>query len=593
MPDAAPPAGTELAPARRFSRLVTAWSLITLGGPGALVPGGLWWLGALGVAVWVTTVARPGRRAFTLEWLVGGAAMGIQIWWIGYVFEATVPASMVVMGFYAALGGPLARRLCNQSTGTQATDVQLPGTQSRARVLPFTLIAPLAWLFAEGLQHAIQIPFSWGWMRLGHLAADDPFLIGSARVWGAVGLSAVVAGVGGAVADAAARRLRTAALGATGWIGLALLMGAVTSPPPMLERGPRLLMVQPGMTMERKQFASPTERLDVQLEITRNALNALAAAGEAPPDAVVWAETMLPIELAAEGVVEAIRDETASFAPWHGDPLRLLQADRVERQIVRDVILDQILPPGTAFVSGVEEWVLLDGRIRRTNVGAAWERDAPRHTVPKTHLVIGGETAFGLDEIGFVRDFAYKMAGYVPDLLPGEATGVLTIPKRAAVAEDAVGEGARWHLATTVCFDNAFVRPYTEPVRRERVDAHLVLSNEAWYRTSFEFDQMMAFSKVMAAATGRSMARCTNSGITAVIGPDGRERERLVGPGPDGRSTDRAVAGWMLAEVPVPGPGASSPPYTRFGPIWSLGLLVVAIAVGPLVALRRRRAAES
>jgi apolipoprotein N-acyltransferase len=571
MPDAAPPSGTELSPARRFPRLVTAWALVTLAGPGALVPGGLWWLGSLGVALWIATVARPGRRAFTLEWLVGGVAMGIQIWWIGYVFEATVPASMVVMGFYAALGGPLARRL----------------VAGPRRALPFTLLAPLAWLFAEGLQHAIQIPFSWGWMRLGHLAADDPFLIGSARVWGAVGLSAVVAGVGGALADAAVRRLRTAAIGAVSWIGVALLLGAATSPPPTLERGPRLLMVQPGMTMERKQLASPNERLDVQLEITRSALETLAAAGEAPPDAVVWAETMLPIELAAEGVVDAIRDETASLAPWHGDPLRLLDADRVEQQIVRDLILERFLPEGTAFVSGVEEWVLLDGRIRRTNVGAAWERDRPRHTVPKTHLVIAGETAFGLDEIGFVRDFAYRMAGYVPDLLPGETTGVLTISDRGAR-----GSGALWHLATTVCFDNAFVRPYTEPVRRERVDAHLVLSNEAWYRTSFEFDQMMAFSKVMAAATGRSMARCTNSGITAVIGPDGRERERLFVPGQGGRPTDRAAAGWMLAEVPVPGPEASAPPYTRFGALWSLGLLVVAILAGPLVAWRRARASK-
>ncbi|QDU85952.1 apolipoprotein N-acyltransferase [Planctomycetes bacterium Pla163] len=576
MSDAAPSprataSATELAPARRFPRLVTAWALVTLAGPGALVPGGLWWLGSIGVALWIATVARPGRRAFTLEWLVGGVAMGIQIWWIGYVFEATVPASMVVMGFYAALGGPLARRL----------------VAGPSRALPFTLLAPLAWLFAEGLQHAVQIPFSWGWMRLGHLAADDPFLIGSARVWGAVGLSAVVAGVGGALADAAARRLRTAAIGAVSWIGAALLLGAVTSPPPVLERGPRLLMVQPGMTMERKQFASPNERLDVQLEITRSALETLAAAGEAPPDAVVWAETMLPIELAAAGVIDAIRDETASFAPWHGDPQRLLDADRVEQQIVRDLILERFLPKGTAFVSGVEEWVLLDGRIRRTNVGAAWVRDRPRQTVPKTHLVIGGETAFGLDEIGFVRDFAYEMAGYVPDLLPGEATGVLTIPDRVVAPS-----GALWHLATTVCFDNAFVRPYTEPVRRERVDAHLVLSNEAWYRTSFEFDQMMAFSKVMAAATGRSMARCTNSGITGVIGPDGRERERLFVPGPDGRPTDRAVAGWMLAEVPVPGPEASAPPYTRFGPLWSLGLLVVAILAGPLVAWRRSRASN-
>jgi apolipoprotein N-acyltransferase len=134
------------------------------------------------------------------------------------------------------------------------------------------------------------------------------------------------------------------------------------------------------------------------------------------------------------------------------------------------------------------------------------------------------------------------------------------------------------------------VRPYTEPVRRERVDAHLVLSNEAWYRTSFEFDQMMAFSKVLAAATGRSVVRCTNSGVTAVVGPDGRETQRLVGEREDGVRSDRASAGWLLAEVPVPAPDAGAPPYTALGAGFSLGLAALGILAGPLALVVGRGA---
>jgi len=551
-----------LAPLPRLGRLALAWTLITLGGPGALVPGGLWWLGSLGVAVWALAVARPGRRAFACEWLAGGVAMGVQIWWIGYVLEATVPASMLVMGAYAALGGPLLRRLV----------VALP----RA---PFALLAPLAWLFAEGLQHAIPIPFSWGWMRLGHLAADDALLIGSARLWGAVGLSAVVAGVGGAVADLARSNLRGAAAGVAAWLGVAIVAANATDAPDTLERGPRLVLVQPGISMARKQYGSASERLDAQLELTRAALEELSAAGEPPPDAVVWAETMLPIETVTDEARAAIEAGSATLAPWHGDAARLLDAPQLEQRFVRDLVLARALPEGTAFISGVEEWVLEDGAIRRTNVGAVWEKGRPRRTAPKTYLVIGGETAFGFDGIDFVRDFMLSMAGYVPDLLAGERTEVLT-----------VGEGdAAWHLSTTVCFDNAFVRPYTEPVRRERVDAHLVLSNEAWYRTSFEFDQMMAFSKVLAAATGRSVVRCTNSGVTAVVGPDGREIDRLVGEREDGTRSDRASAGWLLVEVPVPAPDAGAPPFTGLGAAFSIGWAALGVLAGPLVLLVRRR----
>lgn len=562
----------ELAPRPRLARLAAAWALITLGGPGALFPGGLWWLGALGVAVWALAVVRPGRRALGVEWLVAGCAMGVQIWWIGYVVAATVPASMVVMGAYAALGGPLLRRL--------------RGVFPRAS---FALLAPAAWLFAEGLQHAVPIPFSWGWMRLGHLAADDPLLIGSARVWGAIGLSAVVAGTGGAVADLALRRWRGALVGVAAWLGVAIVASTASAPPPVLDAGPRVLMIQPGIEMARKQFASTQELLDAQLDLTVSALESIDAAGRERPDLVVWAETMLRLPLATDAALEEIRAGRAQMAPWHGDPSHLLDGPRLERQFVQELVLGRLLPPGTAFVSGVEEWTLHEGELRRTNVGALWEAGRPRRTAPKTKLVIGGETAFGLDGIGFVRDFMLHMAGYIPDLLAGERTEVLAFGGGAASAG---GEPARgpWHLAATVCFDNAFERPYTGPVRRERVDAHLVLSNEAWYRTSFEFDQMMAFSKVVAAATGRSVARCTNSGITAVIGPDGRERERLVVPGPDGAPRDRAVAGWLLAEIPVPAPDAGAPPYTAWGAPFSLGWAVLGLLAGPVaLAIGRRR----
>ena len=558
----------------RFVRLALAFGLLALAGPGVLARDGNVWLAVVALALWSLTAARPGKRALTIEWTLLAFFFAGQIWWIGYVLPAVVPLSGLVMGGWSAIGGVVLRRLA-------------------ARGFPFALAAPLAWSCGEGIHHALPIPFSWGWMRVGHLAAGEWWLVGSARVWGAVGLTLVIVGVGGALADLVARRRRAGAVGLVVWPAVAALAQFTTSPP-ATQDGPTLLLVQPGIPMARKQGADMRELLDTQLEITRSALVEHERAGLAPPDAVVWAETMLPIALLAPGTAEAIEAGGVELAPWHGEPQDLLFWPDVERDLVEGRILAATLPKETAFLAGAEQWVVKDGRVRRTNVGALWQRDRPRQTAPKTYLVIGGETSFGLDGVGFVRDFADGMAGYVPDLLAGERTEVLELARGSQT----------FHLATTVCFDNAFMRPYWEPLTHARVDAHVVLSNEAWYRESFEFDQMMAFTKVAAAATGRAIARATNSGVTALVGPDGRELARLER---DGR--DREVAGSLTVVVPVPVRAAAdsaaaaettsddldlAPPFVRLGLFGTRALALLALAAGPLLCLvRRRRAPET
>jgi apolipoprotein N-acyltransferase len=137
-------------------------------------------------------------------------------------------------------------------------------------------------------------------------------------------------------------------------------------------------------------------------------------------------------------------------------------------------------------------------------------------------------------------------------------------------------------VGLTVCFDNTYDGPYTEPARRGPLDFHLIASNEAWYVESWEFDQMLAFSRCIAAATGRSMVRATNSGVSCLIGPDGREVARLVGPG----GKDRAVAGTLLATVPIPAGPAGPTPYARIEPALRAGWILLPLLL--LLVARRR-----
>ena len=75
-----------------------------------------------------------------------------------------------------------------------------------------------------------------------------------------------------------------------------------------------------------------------------------------------------------------------------------------------------------------------------------------------------------------------------------------------------------------------------------------LLSNEAWYRDSLDMDQMVAFERLDAIATGRSVVRATNSGVSCVLDPSGA----LLGRIEDAEGRRKMVAGHLAVQVPVP-----------------------------------------
>jgi apolipoprotein N-acyltransferase len=280
---------------------------------------------------------------------------------------------------------------------------------------------------------------------------------------------------------------------------------------------------------------------------------------------------MLPIELALPGLAEAVA-AGARTEPWMA-PLgadELEELERLEQAAVGARVFGapspnpaqpaRLLPEGASFLAGVECLQALGSRVRRVNAAVLWDAEGRRQPPAlKRYLVPGGETMFGLERLAPVRALITAVAGYVPDFAAGDETGVLELAERG---------GRRYRFGASICFDNAFAAPYAAPAE---LDFHVVLSNEAWYRGSFELDQMVAFSRLAAIATGRSFVRVTNSGISLVLGPDGAERARLRR---DGR--DREVEGWLHARVPVPATGLRSriTPYARSWRVWPwLGVL--------------------
>lgn len=135
-------------------------------------------------------------------------------------------------------------------------------------------------------------------------------------------------------------------------------------------------------------------------------------------------------------------------------------------------------------------------------------------------------------------------------------------------------------VASTICWENIFpdlVRQFVRQGARVVVNA----TNEAWFQDSGAPRQFLAISVFRAAENRVSVLRVANTGITALIDPNGRIVQRLRSQ--DGR--DVFVAGGLVASVLV---SRATTFYTVYGDVFALmltggcGLLSIAVGVRSL-----------
>ena len=200
---------------------------------------------------------------------------------------------------------------------------------------------------------------------------------------------------------------------------------------------------------------------------------------------------------------------------------------------------------GAAFVTGIRELVARGDELRHRNAAALWVDGLLVGTASKVHLVPAAEDPGIWVDLPLVSGVMKSVGGFVPDFVDTDVVEVLDLPRRS-------GSGT-WRIGATVCYDQIFDDPYA--ARAGEVDLHLVLSNEAWYEDSAEMDHMVAFARLDAIATGRSVVRATNSGISCLIDPSGA----LLGVIEDAEGRRKMVRGSLTVEVPVPRERAWTP----------------------------------
>lgn len=390
-------------------------------------------------------------------------------------------------------------------------------SQRRSAVAAALLFAAL-WLFTEWLRGVALTGFPW--LAIGYSQTPPSPLAGFLPVLGVYGVGALLALLAGFLAFADWKRPRAlllpAVLAAALLAGGAGLSGRMWTEP----QGEPLhvALVQPAFDQSLKwdptQFAMV---LRTNAELVRSAF-----AHTPRPQVVVLPETTLPALF--DQLPEGYADGLAAIAHEAGGDL----------------------------VLGV---FLRDADSHIYNAAVSFGRSAPQ-SYAKHHLVPFGEYSpplFG---------WFYRLA----DIPMSDQT-------RGAAHQPPMTFGEH-RIAPNICYEDLFGAEIIRALPQAGI--LLNLSNLAWYGDSFAQPQHLQIARVRALESGRPMLRSTNTGMTALIQPDGEVEAVLP-------EFERGVL-----QVSVYSHRGDTP-YARWGDRAALTLALLAL----LLAGRRARRSEA
>lgn len=190
---------------------------------------------------------------------------------------------------------------------------------------------------------------------------------------------------------------------------------------------------------------------------------------------------------------------------------------------------------------------------------AVWVFGDEPYSYYKRHLVPFGEY---LPLRRLMGDFLIYLGMPSEDFTPGKL-------EQTAFAH----QGQR--MAVSVCFE--IVQPYL--IRRDAKKANWLvnISNDAWFGNSLAPHQHLQIARLRALETNRPLARSTNTGVSAIVGADGKITKRAP----------QFVSTVLRGEV---APRSGLTPYVRWGDLPTLlGLGVALIAIIAHQQWTRRR----
>lgn len=377
--------------------------------------------------------------------------------------------------------------------------------------LRYLLGLPALWTLSEWLRAWILSGFPW--LSVGY-SQSDSMLAGYAPVFGVFGISLLVAVCAGLLVSlvAAGWRLRIMLVAgfAVIWIaGLGLRQIEWTTP----AGAPlQVALVQGNIPQQLKWQPEVLAQTEAHYrELTDTYWQA---------DLIVWPEAAIP----------ALYDQVAV------DYLAPLEAERRRHD--------------TALLLGILDY------------------DHTRNEYYNTVLALGAEPAF------YRKRHLVPFGEYfpVPDFIRTWLR-LMNLPYAdftSGADRQALLQAAGIPLGVSICYEIIF----GAEIIRDLPTAELLVnvSNDAWFGDSIGPHQHLQIARLRAMETGRYLLRATNTGITAIIKPDGKVAARLP----------QVEAGVLQGEA-VPYQGAT--PYVRWGN-WPVVMYVLLALAGMFVRMK-------
>lgn len=498
--------------------IALALVLTVAGGAGALgLPPVGWWpltIAADALLFAVVATAANHRTAFWAGWFAGAGYFAVHLNW--------------VVAFLAYIAGPLAPVPAIPLIVILAAFIGLTTCIARAiggRGIGTLIALPASFVILEWLRGLGPLAFPWG--ERGYALLDTP-LSSLAALGGLPLLSLVVLVFSSVIAGfwVPPRRqfalLRGYRLGGPSLALFIVLIAtvagyfaAVSASRPEPGEARRALLVQ-GAVDPRGRFEEPGQVTRLYVDLTREALEVLPD-GRTP--LVIWPESAIVVPL------EFIEGGAAT----------LLAA------------LDALPEEERLLLTGIP--VLREGRVRNSLLAITAEGVAGEYA--KHRLVPFGEYFPFQDQLPWLYQPFLEKAGlpWLRSAFPGEGP----IPVGAL--------GTRYGVL--ICYESVFPA-VARGLARAGAEVLVLVTNDAWFGTTWGRAQHFALGRLRTVETGRWMLRAGNDGVTAIVDPRGRVTTSIP-PG----GTGALLGEWH----PVEG----STLYVRIGDTWLAGLLALTL----------------
>jgi len=436
------------------------------------------------------------RAALSDGWLAGTTFFLVLLRWLDFTFQSYSaipwPATWLPIAALAAY--------CGLYVGVIMGSV----AWLRPRLGPGWALAtaPALWVAGEWIRGWLMGGFPWG--LLGYSQHTTLVVIQIAEVGGVYAVSMLIVAVNAAIAGLCVLGPRRAATGVGavavllaaslgfGWSTLAREFGPSAE---RATRSVRIAVIQPSIEQGQKwNPAYQAETLTIYERLTRQA-------SESKPAAVLWPETAAPIFL-------------------RGDPVLLARLVALSREMEVPILVgtvDRLPGPRGKFLNSA--FLLGDQGITSK--------------YDKIQLVPFGEYVPLAGLIGFVRQWAE----FISDFAPGTSQTVFALP------------GAPF--GTVICYEVIFPDLF-RGFAAGGASFMANITNDAWFgRTSGPWQHLGALP-LRAVENRVAVARAANTGVSALIGPDGS-----VGP-----TLPLFERGFLTLSVPL---RSRTTLYTRFG----------------------------